>query len=100
MDARKTVRNCYRLVEEYTTLGAAAAEDSVITQTEADALNSIEINIDSIANSFYATHENRQVLDDMHDKMSRKPKYSKKGSKLLEASMLLFDCEGFELLLE
>jgi len=38
MDARKTVRNCYRLVEEYTTLGAAAAEDSVITQTEADAL--------------------------------------------------------------
>ena len=97
-DAEKTLIKIFDMLNEYITVAERVVADSVISDDEAKALNAITVEINAAGDAFAARHNDDKLLENTLSRMAEKPKYADILSKLLEVSMSLFECKGFELL--
>jgi len=88
----------FMVMDDYTMAAREAIADKVISQEEADQLNTLMEELNDYSDEFEVKYKDDAKAAKLFEELSKEPEYEKILTELMQVSFELYGCKGSELL--
>ncbi|HQP04941.1 MAG TPA: DUF4836 family protein [Bacteroidales bacterium] len=96
--AEADVKLMFMVMDDYTMAAREAIADKVISQEEADQLNTLMEELNDYSDEFEVKYKDDAKAAKLFEELSKEPEYEKILTELMQVSFELYGCKGSELL--